>query len=390
MQSNDIKKVAIFCDFFSSLGGTEYYNYMLAKSLIKRGIEVKIFIGEKPKLTYWLELFDQENISYYFPNEFHTDLTQRKIENKFIKNIKDDITKWNPDIIHSHPAGKLLISWIENDSSQLIPLVATEWTTPSKNTAHWYQSDLSKFVNRIDAFIATCKKSKIGIKEFHGYNGEIFVVPHLLQFPSHIPKIKSEDLYSVGCVSRLSAEKGLVFLIGAFKKINSEFPNATLHIYGHGKDEECLKDLIDALGLKDCVFLEGVFKPIDGINEIAEKHTIFVQPSLFESIPTSIIELMGRKRVIVATDVGGISEIINKKMQSGLLIQPASTESIYKALKNLFQSKEKVQLYSDNALHIFSEKYTLENNINKLLEIYSKLKIKNNLISSKKDIRKGN
>lgn len=43
-----INKVAIFCDFFNSLGGTEYYNFMLARSLKQRGIDVKVFIGERP------------------------------------------------------------------------------------------------------------------------------------------------------------------------------------------------------------------------------------------------------------------------------------------------------------------------------------------------------
>ena len=40
-------KIALFCDFFNDLGGTEYYNVILATELKKRGCDVRVFIGEK-------------------------------------------------------------------------------------------------------------------------------------------------------------------------------------------------------------------------------------------------------------------------------------------------------------------------------------------------------
>lgn len=368
-----VKKVAIFSDFFNSLGGTEYYNFLLAKSLIEKGIDVKVFIGERPKLKYWTELLDKNNIEYFYPKKFHDDLSSRKIEKNFIKKVIKVMKSWQPDVIHTHPAGKMVISWLENDKSQFkkIPIVATEWTTPAENTVHWYQPELKKYINKIDAFIATCVKSKKGIKNFNNYNGKIFLVPHLLNKPQSNYGFEKEKFLSVGCISRLSPEKGIDFLLGAWKKVQDKFPSASLHIYGHGIDEMHLKELVKALNIKDSVVFEGVFKPLYGIDEIAKKHLIFIQPSLFESIPTSILELMARKRIIIATNVGGVCEVINEKYNSGVLINSGSTQEIYESLINIFSSYEKSLTLSNNAYNVYKRKYNLSNIINSILKIYS-------------------
>ena len=49
-------KVAIFCDYLHSFGGTEYYNATLALELKKRDIDVRVFVCEKPTNLYWFEI----------------------------------------------------------------------------------------------------------------------------------------------------------------------------------------------------------------------------------------------------------------------------------------------------------------------------------------------
>ncbi|WP_343826981.1 glycosyltransferase family 4 protein [Clostridium subterminale] len=370
------KRVAIFCDFFNSLGGTEYYNFMLAQSIKKSGIDVKVFIGERPKLHYWLDLLEDNKIDYYHPEDFHSDLEDKTIEIQFIKEVKEIIKEWRPDIIHAHPAGKMIVSWFEaaSDLEKEVPVIATEWTTPSKNTAHWYPKELKSHINKLNCIIATCNKSKEGIIDFFKYTGNVRVIPHLIKSPLRINSNNTNsNRFSVGCISRLSPEKGLDFLLGSWKKICADFPTATLHIYGHGNDENHLENLIKALGIEKSVFLEGVFEPIEGINQIAGKHDIFVQPSLFESIPTSIIELIARKKVIVATNVGGISELINSKYESGILINSASTDEIYEAISRLFLSPDYLKKISENAEGIFKERYSLEKNISEILNVYKEV-----------------
>lgn len=367
-----VKKVALMCDFFSSLGGTEYYNFTLAKKLTERQIEVKIFIGERPRYYYWIEKLDECNISYCYPDELTDDLRKREIEKKFIDQVKVELDEWKPDIMHYNPPGKMLVSWMEKYSDSEIPVVATEWTMPCNNTAHWYPAELKEYINYVDVYIATCQTLVKGIQDYHLYDGRIEVVPHLVTKPKdHLSK--TENLYSVGYIGRLSAEKGLDFLLGAWTKIVKKYSQAELHIYGHGGEEAHYHSLINALGLRKNVFLEDVYEPAGGIEKIAYQHEIYVQPSLFESIPTTVIELMGRGRIVVATDVGGMKELISNEKKTGILIQRASTEEIFQALDTLFQNKELRQEMHRKAPEMFYEIYDIQKIINQIITIYDSI-----------------
>ncbi|MCQ2562663.1 MAG: glycosyltransferase family 4 protein, partial [Alphaproteobacteria bacterium] len=118
-------KVALFCDFFNNLGGTEYYNMMLATELKKHGFDVRIFIGEKPRQTPYLDILKENSIEYIESKRFHDDYSDRSIEKEFIVSILDYFQYWTPDIIHASPAGKLIVAYLENKKHPNIPIVAT-------------------------------------------------------------------------------------------------------------------------------------------------------------------------------------------------------------------------------------------------------------------------
>jgi len=370
-----MKKIAVFCDFFNEFGGTEYYNYQLIKCLANTGQDVKVFIGERPRNMFWINKIFEINVEVFFPEEFHKSLSDSSIEKKFICIIKSFFHIWKPEIIHAHPMGKLLTSWMMLEEKDGIKVVATEWTTPNKNTEHWYPDNLKKYINEIDAIIVTCDTSRIGLREFLNYKKNIKYIPHLLHPCSEEFELSKEKNHSMGCISRLSPEKGLVFLLGAWKKVVDLYPDSTLHIYGDGNEYGSLVLLTKALGIKDNVFFEKTFTPITGIDEIAKKHNVFIQPSLFESIPTSIIELMMRKRIVITTNVGGIPEIINSGHTNGIMVNPGSTEEIYDAIIKILSDISYISERGINTHQQIISKYNLSENIKKILNVYDEISI---------------
>lgn len=79
---------------------------------------------------------------------------------------------------------------------------------------------------------------------------------------------------------------------------------------------------------------------------------------------------MARGRVIVATHVGGIPELINSKKKNGIIVEPYSTEALYRALKNLLKNTDKVKLLGKNARSTFQSIYDFNKNIDLLLKVY--------------------
>ena len=370
-----IKKVAIFSDFFNSLGGTEYYNALLAEKLLQRGIEVKVFVGERPRLDHWPQKLAEHGIQISAPNEFHDDKSSRDIERHFVTDVANALHTWRPDVIHSHPAGKFLLSWFELEGRPDTPVAVTEWTTPSEMTSHWFQPGMQAHKDKIGAYIATCDAVKQGIRNYHKYDGPIYSIPHLIPDPelSETNNTKPNS-YSVGCISRLSVEKGLDFLVGAWKKVAFAIPEASLHIYGHGPDEQRLQELARCVGVADNVHLEGTFKPVTGINEVTQKHSFFVQPSLFESIPTSAIELIARGKAMVASCVGGLPELLEyEKKFCGRIVNPADTQGLATAIIDMCSNPELVDAFGKNARRKFEDRYDIEKVLDNIIDVYQGL-----------------
>jgi glycosyltransferase involved in cell wall biosynthesis len=365
------RRVALFCDFLSALGGTEYYNATLATALCERGIDVRVFVGEKPRSPHWKHLLEARGIAVSEPPTFHRDLHARTIEKRFMRRIVESFAGWRPDIIHASPPGKLLVSWFEMRGRPDVPLIATEWTTPSQITAHWYPPELPSFVQQVAAFIATCEAERAGIAAFHGYAGPIHRIAQLVMplAPGRQCAVDPQNR-AVGCVSRFSVEKGIDFLLGAWTRIVAAIPDASLHLYGNGPDEARLRSLALCLGIGNSVHFAGTYPPYSGIDEVAARHTIFVQPSLFEGMPIALVELLARGRAVIATRVGGVPELLAGRPPAGVLIPAGNTEAIAAAVTALLADPVGILAYSRAGPEIYARHYDPDAVLAATLDVY--------------------
>ncbi len=374
INNNKLSRVVFLCDFFSSYGGTEYYNALLAECLIKNGISVRIYIGERPRQSYWVNRLNALGVEYKYPKKFHTDLEDDEIEKNFIAEIITEINDWKPAVIHVHPFKKMAINWLINsDSDKKIPIVATEWTIPHPIAAHWFDYRTKKYINNVSAYIATCNEVAKSIPEYHDYKGRVVHIPHLI-YPSIVNILRMpENIESVGCIARLSPEKGVDILINAWSIVSKKHPKAILHLYGLGPEYKSLKLLSETLGLKNNIIFEGTYPPFAGIDTVAARHKIFVQPSLFETIPTSLIELMLRGRVMIATDVGGVHELINE--QTGLLIPSNNINKLAETIDGLLSNTNDLARIGEQAKSFASDIYDLENITKDIIKLFEEVSI---------------
>lgn len=123
--------------------------------------------------------------------------------------------------------------------------------------------------------------------------------------------------------------KGHAFLLGAFKRVLKERPDAVLVICGHGypDDMKRVRALVDNMGLGKSVRLEGFREDAAALIEAADVLTVSSQA--FESFGLTIVEAMARATPVVATDVGGIPEVIGD--DEGGYCLPATDEAGFAA-----------------------------------------------------------
>lgn len=174
--------------------------------------------------------------------------------------------------------------------------------------------------------------------------------------------------WKLGCIARLCVEKGLDYLFAALPDLRRRFPEITLYVYGEGYDRSRLDDLSRALGIDDIVTLAGRFDPDAGLDEVVARHALFVQPSLFESVPTAMIEIAARGRAVVASDVGGVGEFFALGGQ-GALVPPANPVAISTAVSSLLVRPDRLQELGRRNAQVVAEHYNHRNGIDSLINL---------------------
>ena len=135
------------------------------------------------------------------------------------------------------------------------------------------------------------------------------------------------------CVARVSYEKGLAFLIDAVAELRGRGHDFELHLAGDGPDRAFLEDLTRRRGLTDRVTFLGYRTEAEVRREL-EEADIFVLPSFVEGVPVSAMEAMAAGVPVIATNVGGTSELIQDGV-SGILVRPSDTGSLCDAVLRL-------------------------------------------------------
>ena len=157
-----------------------------------------------------------------------------------------------------------------------------------------------------------------------------------LKSEEFIPDLKTKDPVFV-TVGRLHSRKGHHFLIEAHNRLLREGLLHKIYVIGDGEEKENLENLINELGVQDSFILLGTLtNPYPYI----KKADFFMLPSESEGWPLVIAESLILKKVILATNVGGIPEMISHK-KNGYLVN-YSIEDIKNGMKDLMENKDVV------------------------------------------------
>jgi L-malate glycosyltransferase len=163
----------------------------------------------------------------------------------------------------------------------------------------------------------------------------------LSKFP-RLDGLESVVLFS----GRMIALKGIDMAIRSFALIHKE-TDATMVFAGAGKIEPW-KALLDQLGVpKDrYVFLGGV--PYLDMPYLYNLADTFMLPSYSESFPMTVLEAMASKLPVIATDVGGIPEMIDSN-RNGLLFQPGNPRGLSSSLLKVLGDHKFAARLAENA-----------------------------------------
>jgi len=137
-----------------------------------------------------------------------------------------------------------------------------------------------------------------------------------------------ENYFIIGYVGRLSKEKGIKYLINAGKILKERIKYFKILIIGSGPERENLETISLKLGLKENITFTGFLSDVE---QWIQTLDVLVLPSLTEGTPLALLEAMSCAIPVVATNVGGVPEIIESG-KNGILVEPRNAKELADAI----------------------------------------------------------
>lgn len=172
-------------------------------------------------------------------------------------------------------------------------------------------------------------------------------------------------------IGRHVHEKGIHLLIESIPSIVEKYKNIKFIIGGIGPMTLELKDKVQRMNIQNKVIFTGYISDEDKIN-LYKVADAAVFPSLYEPFGIVVLEAMASGCPVVASDVGGISEIINHKT-TGLKFIPSSVNSLRDNLISILMDEGLSRKLSGNAKVEIKEKYSWEKAASLTLEVYKEV-----------------
>ena len=177
-----------------------------------------------------------------------------------------------------------------------------------------------------------------------------------------------DDEILIGVVGRLSEQKDPMTMIKAFELINEENNKTKLMYVGSGELEENVKKYAKEKSILNKVIITGW---VNNVEKYIPAFDIAVLPSKWEGFGLVLIEYMACNKPIIASQVGGIKDII-KDEQNGFLVEPNNYAMLaYKIIETIKNKSINKKFIHENEKVI--NKYNIENVITKHLEIMNNL-----------------
>ena len=291
--------------------------------------------------------------------------------------LKKHIRAFNPDIIHYQTGNSFMFT-------RLLGLIGRKYLL----TIHGMASEEAK------------RKKKIIDKITWRFNALIHLlmkpenVIHLSRFSKnkHIETKKSKDIIIPNAVvpaffnvplknktenkllyiGIIDNNKNIIFLLNNLKRIIDNNKPFTLEVLGDFSNAEMKKYILNFVtenNLTKYVHFNGWVNQTEAIKFITDAD-ILVVSSKHESLPMVIAESMSAGKIVVASDVGGIPEMIDDETD-GFLFNLNEPNELFSKLDKLYNNFDLITVISKNAKETAFKKYWSENVAKKTIEFYN-------------------
>ncbi len=210
--------------------------------------------------------------------------------------------------------------------------------------------------------IAVSEYAKQEIIKYHKIDGERITVIHNGIPDSQVNAV--DEGLKIGFAGRCDYSKGIDVLIGAVGELLDDGLKISLEIAGSGKQREKLQEHIKNKGWeKEIRFIGSV--PYDEMRRFISSLYTFVVPSRIDNLPTVVIEAMACGVPVIASNVGGIPELITNN-KTGLLFETGNSDDLAEKISLLVNNRQLRDDIAMNGRQLYESFYTIDRYIERV------------------------
>lgn len=356
----------LYCITLGTWGGAQKHVYELIKDQTKRKNEVILLTGKKGKLTEKVRR-EFPQVKVVIQDNLKRDLSPRN-DLMAIKDLRNYIKNENPDVIHLHSSKAGTLGRLAGIGLN-IPVIFTihgwsfentDFSTTKRTLFEHLERFLSKFTTK---FICVSDYSNQLGKELNIYTNsdQAVVIPNGITNKCVSHTEDNQKWTRLVMVARFSKQKNQELLIKALNKVNA---NVKLDLLGDGPTLDKCKKLAVDLGVDKNIKFYGA---VDDVDSFYEKADVAILISNYEALPLSLIEALRAGLPIIASDVGGNSQLVS--YGNGILVEN-NAKAIAMEIERLARNPQMRKTMGKDSRNLFLREFTKENMLDKTNQVY--------------------
>jgi glycosyltransferase involved in cell wall biosynthesis len=253
------------------------------------------------------------------------------------------------DLIHVHwPLPQALLGWAARQATGA-PLICSfygvELTFVRTSPIPLLSRFLRRAVRTADAVTAISTYTEGLVRSVYDRPVDRIPFGATIPVPSEIPPSRATPPLRALFVGRLVERKGVRYLLDAVARARALGVDVRLDVVGEGPIRPTLEAHAASLGLGEAARFHGFISDAELVRRYAECH-VFVLPAVVdrkgdvEGLGVVIIEALAYGRAVIASDAGGITDIVQHD-RTGLLVPPGDAEALASALVDLARDPER-------------------------------------------------
>lgn len=281
------------------------------------------------------------------------------------------------DVVHIHAEGPAFFAWIPKlfGKKVVVTIHGLDWQREK-----WKAGLGSKFIRQgernavkyADGIIVLSK----GVQEYfrNTYGRKTFFIPNGV----NRPEIRREELINqkfgltkdsyILFLGRLVPEKGVQYLIKAFKSVNTE---KKLVIAGGSSDTDSFTKELKELARDDQRIIFTGFVQGQLLDELYSNAYIYTLPSDLEGMPLSLLEAMSYGNCCLVSDIPECVEVVENK---AIIFRKSDVDDLREKLQAACDCWDKVNELKRQAADYICEKYNWDEVVENVIALYGKIK----------------